>query len=174
MRIAVMADIHSNHIALETCFAEAQRRNAEIFIFLGDYLGDLAYPQKTLEYLDGIKKKYPCIFIRGNKEDYWINHKNGKHRDWVWEAGRSGSGMLAYVYNHLTLEQIENFEKMPISMTMHYQGFGILGEPSLCPRRTLCTANEYPRTRAKRKRSLISQASRVVVTVGLEPTTPSM
>ena len=29
MRIAVMADIHSNHIALETCFAEAQRRNAE-------------------------------------------------------------------------------------------------------------------------------------------------
>jgi predicted phosphodiesterase len=118
-----MADIHSNHIALETCFAEAQRRNAEIFIFLGDYLGDLAYPQKTLEYLDGIKKKYPCIFIRGNKEDYWINHKNGKHRDWVWEAGRSGSGMLAYVYNHLTLEQIENFEKMPISMTMRYQGF---------------------------------------------------
>ena len=123
MRIAVMADIHSNHIALETCFAEAQRRNAEIFIFLGDYLGDLAYPRKTLEYLDGIKKKYPCIFIRGNKEDYWINHKNGKHRDWVWEAGRSGSGMLAYVYNHLTLEQIENFEKMPISMTMRYQGF---------------------------------------------------
>ena len=123
MRIAVMADIHSNHIALETCFAEAQRCNAEIFIFLGDYLGDLAYPQKTLEYLDGIKKKYPCIFIRGNKEDYWINHKNGKHRDWVWEAGRSGSGMLAYVYNHLTLEQIENFEKMPISMTMRYQGF---------------------------------------------------
>ena len=123
MRIAVMADIHSNHIALETCFAEAQRCNAEIFIFLGDYLGDLAYPQKTLEYLDGIKKKYPCIFILGNKEDYWINHKNGKHRDWVWEAGRSGSGMLAYVYNHLTLEQIENFEKMPISMTMRYQGF---------------------------------------------------
>ena len=76
-----------------------------------------------MEYLDGIKKKYPCIFIRGNKEDYWINHKNGEHRDWVWEAGRSGSGMLAYVYNHLTLEQIENFEKMPISMTMRYQGF---------------------------------------------------
>ena len=123
MRIAVMADIHSNHIALETCFAEAQRRNAEEFIFLGDYLGDLAYPQKTLEFIDVIKKQYPCTFIRGNKEDYWINHKNGKHGDWVWEAGRSGSGMLAYVYNHLTLEQIENFEKMPISMTMRYQGF---------------------------------------------------
>ena len=123
MRIAVMADIHSNHIALETCFAEAQRRKAEEFIFLGDYLGDLAYPQKTLEFLDEIKKQYPCTFIRGNKEDYWIHHKNGKHGDWVWEAGRSGSGMLAYVYSRLTPEQIESFEKMPLSMTMRYPGF---------------------------------------------------
>ena len=112
MRIAVMADIHSNHIALETCFAEAQRRNAEEFVFLGDYLGELAYPQKTLEFLDEIKKQYPCTFIRGNKEDYWINHKNGMHGDWGWEAGRSGSGMLAYVYDRLTPEQIEDFEKL--------------------------------------------------------------
>ena len=123
MRIAVMADIHSNHIALETCFAEAQRRNAEEFVFLGDYLGELAYPQKTLEFLDEIKKQYPCTFIRGNKEDYWINHKNGMHGDWGWEAGRSGSGMLAYVYDRLTPEQIEDFEKLPPSMIMHYQGF---------------------------------------------------
>ena len=123
MRIAVMADIHSNHIALETCFAEAQRRNAEEFVFLGDYLGELAYPQKTLVFLDEIKKQYPCRFIRGNKEDYWINHKNGMHGDWGWEAGRSGSGMLAYVYDRLTPEQIEDFEKLPPSMIMHYQGF---------------------------------------------------
>ena len=123
MRIAVMADIHSNHIALETCFAEAQRRNAEEFVFLGDYLGELAYPQKTMEFLDEIKKQYPCTFIRGNKEDYWINHKNGMHGDWGWEAGRSGSGMLAYVYDRLTPEQIEDFEKLPPSMIMHYQGF---------------------------------------------------
>jgi len=123
MRIAVMADIHSNHIALETCFAEAQKHHAEEFIFLGDYLGDLAYPQKTLAFLDEIRRQYPCTFIRGNKEDYWIHHKNGKHGDWVWEAGRSGSGMLAYVYDRLTREQIECFEKMPVSLTMHYQGF---------------------------------------------------
>ena len=123
MRIAVMADIHSNHIALETCFAEAQGRHAEEFIFLGDYLGDLAYPHKTLEFLDEIKQRYPCTFIHGNKEDYWIQHKNGKHGDWVWEAGRSGSGMLAYVYGHLAPEQIECFEKMPVSLKMHYQGY---------------------------------------------------
>lgn len=40
-----------------------------------------------------------------------------------------------------------------------HRRFGILGEPSPCPRRILCIANEYPRARAKRKRSLIPQAS---------------
>ena len=40
-----------------------------------------------------------------------------------------------------------------------HRKFGILGEPSPYPRRVLCTENEYPRAEAKRKRSLISQAS---------------
>ena len=38
-----------------------------------------------------------------------------------------------------------------------HRRFGILGEPSFCPRRILCTANEYARAKVKRKRSLISQ-----------------
>ena len=122
MRIAVMAGIHSNHIALEACIAEAKQRHAEEFLFLGDYLGELAYPEKTLELLGWIRSQYPCAFIRGNKEEYWINHKNGKHGDWVWESGKSGSGMLAYVYGRLTPEQIEEFERMPISMVMRYYG----------------------------------------------------
>ena len=40
-----------------------------------------------------------------------------------------------------------------------HRRFGILGEPSPCPHRTLCTENGYPEAEAKRKRSLISQAS---------------
>ena len=68
MRIAVMADIHSNHIALEACIAEAKKHHAEEFLFLGDYLGELAYPEKTLERLGRIRDQYPCTFVRGNKE----------------------------------------------------------------------------------------------------------
>ena len=122
MNIAVMADIHSNHIALEACLAEARKRRAEAFLFLGDYLGDLAYPERTLELLETVRRQYPCTFIRGNKEDYWIDHQNGKHGEWTWRAGSSGSGMLAYVYDRLTPEQIRAFEKMPVSMTMRYPG----------------------------------------------------
>lgn len=48
---AVMADIHSNFEAFRTCINETEKRGIEDYIFLGDYLGDLAYPQKTLDLL---------------------------------------------------------------------------------------------------------------------------
>ena len=56
MRIAVMADIHGNRAALETCVAEARRRGAEEYLFLGDYLGEMAYPERTLELLETLRK----------------------------------------------------------------------------------------------------------------------
>ena len=121
MKIAVMADIHSNHIALEKCIEEAKRKGAEEFLFLGDYIGELAYPEKTLEILVETEKTYPCTFIRGNKEDYWIDHKKGKHKDWNWEMGKSGSGMLKYSYDRLSAEQIDWFEEMPITKVMQYK-----------------------------------------------------
>lgn len=58
MRIAVMADIHGNRAALETCVAEARRRGAEEYLFLGDYL-EMAYPEKTLELLETLRKEAP-------------------------------------------------------------------------------------------------------------------
>ena len=50
MNIAIMADIHGNHIALEACIGEARKLGAEEFLFLGDYLGELAYPERAILY----------------------------------------------------------------------------------------------------------------------------
>ena len=122
MKIAVMADIHSNHTALERCIAEAKYRDAEEFIFLGDYLGELAYPERTLELLQALKVEYPCTFIKGNKENYWIDHMAGMHSDWEWKAGTSGSGMLRYTYDRLLPDQIHAFEGMPFAKLMKYDG----------------------------------------------------
>ena len=54
MRVAVLSDIHGNHISLEKCIEEIERRKIQKLIFLGDYVGELAYPQKTMEYLKKI------------------------------------------------------------------------------------------------------------------------
>ena len=122
MRIAIMADIHGNHIALEACVEQARKRGAEEFLFLGDYLGELAYPEKTICLLEQIRKEFPCTFIRGNKEDYWIDHQKGLHPDWIWEAGSSSTGILQYVYARLDDSRIRWFEQMPIVKRMAYPG----------------------------------------------------
>ena len=134
MRIAVMADIHGNHIALEACLAEAKRRGAEEYLFLGDYLGDLPYPQRTLARLEEVCQAHPCTFIRGNKEEYWIDHLNGRHADWVWSDGSSSTGMLKYDYDRLTEEQILRFAAMPIAKEMRYPG---------CPAFTICHGSPW-------------------------------
>ncbi|MBQ7304946.1 MAG: metallophosphoesterase family protein, partial [Clostridia bacterium] len=51
MRIAVLADIHGNHVALERCLAHAEAQGAEAYWFLGDYVGELPCPQRTMEAL---------------------------------------------------------------------------------------------------------------------------
>ena len=75
MKIAVMSDIHGNYIALQRCLAHALEQNVDAYIFLGDYLGEFPYPQRTLEILYELKQNASCIFIRGNKEDYWLAEK---------------------------------------------------------------------------------------------------
>ena len=68
MKIAVMSDIHGNYIALQRCLAHALEQNVDAYIFLGDYLGEFPYPQRTLEILYELKQNASCIFIRGIKK----------------------------------------------------------------------------------------------------------
>ena len=64
MDIAVLADVHGNYIALERCLEYAFSRNINTFIFLGDYIGELAYPERTMQILYDVKDRYKCYFIR--------------------------------------------------------------------------------------------------------------
>lgn len=121
VKIAVLSDIHSNSLALQACIDKAVYEGAQQFVFLGDYLGDMAYPRKTLSILKQLQENYPCVFVRGNKENYWIAHR--KNTDEVWEDGRTTTGILKYVYDQLNDDDIDMFEAFPISMTLNYDGF---------------------------------------------------
>ena len=120
IKIAVMADIHSNCVALEACIDKALTEGVDQFIFLGDYLGEMAYPKKTLAIIKELQSRYPCTCIRGNKEEYWINHRKNAHE--IWEYGKTTTGILKYVYDHLTDQEIDLFENMPIAKDMKYDG----------------------------------------------------
>ena len=101
MNIAVLSDLHGNHIALEKCMTEIKKRDIKKIIFLGDYIGKLAYPQKIMKLLQEILKGYECICLRGNKEDYWIERKKSGHSGC--KEKDSTTGMLYYAYKKMIL-----------------------------------------------------------------------
>ena len=99
MKLAVLADVHANHVALQKCIEYALERDITTFIFLGDYVGDLAYPKKMMELIYRLRSQYPCYFVKGNKEDYWLNYRaNGEQG---WKDRDSTTGCLLYTYQEL-------------------------------------------------------------------------
>lgn len=119
MKIGVLSDIHGNYAALGRCVDYALEHGCDRFILLGDYLGELAYPQRTMEYLYALAQKYPCEFVRGNKEDYWINHADGDGNEW--RDGDSTTGALLYTYSRLTKEDMAFYRSLPIAKRLEYE-----------------------------------------------------
>lgn len=118
MDLAVLADIHSNYIALERCMEYALARGIEDFLFLGDYIGEMAWPERTMALLYDYRERYGCTFIRGNKENYWGNYRAGGERGW--REFDSTTGALWYAYHHLTDKDLDFFGGMPIARRLEY------------------------------------------------------
>ncbi len=119
MEIAVFSDIHGNYAALEQCMEYALRRNINAFIFLGDYLGEFPYPQKTMEMIYALKEKYTCFFVRGNKEDYWISRRNDDNCKW--KDGNLTVGAMQYCYENQTDRDIDFFQSLPVSQEIRFE-----------------------------------------------------
>ncbi|WFR56010.1 metallophosphoesterase family protein [Anaerocolumna sp. AGMB13025] len=110
MDIAIMSDIHSNYVALERCLDYTHIHGIDTFIFLGDYIGELAYPERTMKILYELDEKYNCYFIKGNKEEYWLNSRAGGEKAWKYKD--STTGALLYAYNLLSDKDISFFAKL--------------------------------------------------------------
>ena len=133
MDIAVFSDIHSNYIALQTCFEYCITKGITNFLLLGDYVTDCPYPQKTMEILKIMKQHFNCVFIRGNREEYLLNYQ--KKGEQGWKDG-SASGSLLYTYENLTVRDLNFFRTMPIYGAFtngNYPGFEYChGSPTDC------------------------------------------
>lgn len=121
MKIAVFSDIHSNYHAFKACVDYTLERGIKHFLFLGDYVSDCAYPQKTMNLLYELRDQYPCWFIKGNREEYLLNHRDGSKDGWT--SPSSASGSLVYTFENLTNEDFFFFENLKISGHMCIEGF---------------------------------------------------
>lgn len=118
MEIAVFSDIHGNYVAFERCLEYVSSRNIHTFIFLGDYLGEFSYPQKTMEMIYALKEKNTCFFVKGNKEDYWINRRYDDNCEW--KDGNLTVGALQYCYDNQTERDIDFFQSLSISQEIKF------------------------------------------------------
>lgn len=120
VNIAVLSDIHSNYVALQTCIEYAANKGINTFIFLGDYVGDLAYPQKVMDILYALNEKYKCFFIKGNKEDYWINYETNGEQGW--KEYDSTTGVLYDTYHNLKQRDLQFFKSLSHSEELNFEG----------------------------------------------------
>ena len=120
-KIAVLSDIHGNYIALKRCVDYALERGINIFVFLGDYVGDLAYPQKTMTMLYDLAERYECYFLKGNKENYWLHYRKVGEQGWREED--STTRTLLYTYRNLVDRDFQFFATLNFVQSIEFEGF---------------------------------------------------
>lgn len=125
MQIAVISDIHGNYKAFEAFLAYIEEHPVDAIIGLGDYVTDSPYPERTMELLYGMMKKYPCYLLRGNREEYLLDNDK-KPQGW---HICSPNGALYYTSLHVTRADLNFFEGLPSTKQLQ------LGD---CPMLTLC------------------------------------
>ncbi|MCH5190434.1 MAG: metallophosphoesterase, partial [Oscillospiraceae bacterium] len=119
----VISDIHSNYAAFESAFNTIKKINPDGIIFLGDYVTDFPYPQRTMEILYKSKSAYNCWFIRGNREDYLLQHRKNSNDGW---CHSSSVGSFLYTYENLTEDDLVFFSNMPICQDIKIDGASII------------------------------------------------
>lgn len=117
-RVAVLSDIHSNYHALAACYADALSHGAEGFILLGDYVSDLAEPRRTLDLINEIASTSPTIVLRGNRERYMLECRDGVTSF----APGSRTGSFYFTYTHLCAADLKFFASLPFSLTVNIGG----------------------------------------------------
>ena len=115
MKLAALSDIHSNYYALKACLQWIEKNEIDGILFLGDYVSDCAYPQKTMELLYQVRQDYRTWFIRGNRETTLI-------------AGNIGPNLesMRYTHENLTKDDIAFFAAMPIATEICIDGYPLL------------------------------------------------
>lgn len=116
--VAVFSDIHGNYHAFKACYEDAIKHGAEQFVFLGDYVSDLADSRKTMDLVYEIRECFPTVCLRGNRERYMLEYEQG-----ISSFSRgSKTGSLLYTYDNLRQQDIDFFKGLKMYDTISING----------------------------------------------------
>ncbi|MBI3134560.1 MAG: serine/threonine protein phosphatase [Bacteroidetes bacterium] len=90
-RTLVIGDIHGGYKALVQLLERCVVAENDTLIFLGDYVDGWSESAKVIDYLMELDKKYACIFIKGNHDQWcedWLRN-NRVDSTWYFHGGQS-------------------------------------------------------------------------------------
>lgn len=90
-RTFIIGDIHGGLRALSQLIEKINPSENDKFIFLGDYVDGWSESAQVISYLIELEKKYDCIFIKGNHDDYCANWMKTKieFAPWMTQGGQA-------------------------------------------------------------------------------------
>ncbi len=87
----VIGDIHGGLRALEQVLEKAGVSAGDTLIFLGDYVDGWSESAQTIEFLLQRSQLQPCIFIKGNHDEWceeWL-HSGQADKTWLLHGGQA-------------------------------------------------------------------------------------
>lgn len=115
MKFAILSDIHGNIFALEECFKYIDKMNVDGIIWCGDYITDVPRAHEVISFIKSSMKKYKTYIVRGNREDYIIEHHKFNNIEWSME---NRNGPFLCCYNELSNEDMEFILNLPESLVI--------------------------------------------------------
>ncbi len=113
MRFAIISDIHGNLHALNAVLEDAERRNIDEFIFVGDYCLSSPYPNECIQRMRDMERAH---VIRGNEEKY-LENLIGRDQS-AWTDGQMQ--ISYYCFREVSKENLEYLLSRPHSLKLTY------------------------------------------------------
>lgn len=111
IKVAVIADIHGNPVALKEILKDARNNNVDDIVYLGDLVNDFPFGNETLELVKQTSDKV----LKGNKEQYLIEFDKAQY-DWKNIQFKN----TRFMYNELSKDNLEYIKKLPKSICVNY------------------------------------------------------
>lgn len=115
MKIAVIADIHANLVALRTVVENVDHWQPDRVIILGDLVNRGPRPAECLQFVMARVMKDGWLTVRGNHEEYVLQHE-------LPDAPRHGPAFAVHQASYWTFSQLGSGVKclhgMPLSLQM--------------------------------------------------------
>lgn len=117
MRIAVVSDIHSNHIAFEAVLEDINKRDIDKIFFLGDYVFGGYGSNETVDLLMHYKKQSQKNYIISGNIDELITSIEG-NADWIYPVNKQ-------IYKELGVERVSFLKSLPSNILVEEEGISM-------------------------------------------------